>query len=222
MSKDDTIQLDILMPVLETPPPSESPGSNVGGIFGDDSLAVCTAKLAASEAFLGLITRDLPFQDFMREILMTFMKVVKSEAGSILEVDHHNQTLFFRAMVGTSSDKLNKFTVPMGQGIVGHVAESKQALVVSDVEENRVHLKAIEKAVGFETRNLVAVPILIRGRIFGVLELLNRVGESTYTAADVELLGYIADAAAKSIECRLMLAWALDKSSHEKTSKDAA
>ena len=53
--------------------------------------------------------------------------------------------------------------------------------MVSDVAENKMHLKAIQDAVGFEARNLVAVPIVIRGRIFGVLELLNRIGEHDFT-----------------------------------------
>jgi GAF domain-containing protein len=95
----------------------------------------------------------------------------------------------------------------MGQGIVGHVAEARRPLVVSDVSENKMHLKAIQDAVGFTARNLVALPIVIRGRIYGVLELLNRIGENDYTPADVELLTYACEMAAKAIEARLMIAW---------------
>ena len=49
-------------------------------------------------------------------------KVVKSEAGSLLEVDHEKNSLFFRAVVGASSDRVSNFVIPMGQGVVGHVA----------------------------------------------------------------------------------------------------
>jgi GAF domain-containing protein len=139
------------------------------------------------------------------------MKVVKCEAGSIFEVDESRNALFFRAVVGQSSDQLASFVIPLGQGIVGHVAESRQPVVVSDVPENKMHLKAVQKAVGFETRNIVALPIIVRGRVFGVLELLNRVGEAEFTPTDMELLGACIQLAAKAIEVRLMIAWAAQK-----------
>lgn len=177
-------------------------------IFGGDLNAMVTAKQVALESMLKLLVRDLKFTDFMREILMVMMKVVKSEAGSILEVDHKNNNMFFRATAGQSSDTITKFTVPMGQGIAGYVAESMQPLIVANIKENQMHLKAIEKAVGFETRNLVAVPLVIRGKIFGVLELLNRVGDENYSDNDIELLNYLCEMSAKAIEVRLMLSYA--------------
>lgn len=201
--------------VLEAPPPNESPlagldgsgGLGIDGLFDDESLAITAAKFSVVESFLKSITRDQSFEEFVRELLLGVMKVVKSEAGSVLEVDHARNALFFRSVVGTSSDRVSSFVIPMGQGVVGHVAEARRPLVVSDVAENKLHLKAIQDAVGFEARNLVAVPIIVRGKVFGVLELLNRIGEPDYSQADVELLAYACEMAAKAIEARLMIAW---------------
>ncbi|MCM2322303.1 MAG: GAF domain-containing protein [Oligoflexia bacterium] len=176
-------------------------------LFSADSFALATGKYVALDSMLKLLTRDYRFTEFARELLLIIMNVVKSEAGSILEVNQKERVLFFRASVGQSSDSIGKFTVPIGQGIAGYVAESLQPLVVADVKENQRHLKSIEKAVGFETRNLVALPLVVRGRIFGVIEVLNRVGEENYTVADIELLNYLCEAAAKAIEIRLMLSW---------------
>jgi signal transduction protein with GAF and PtsI domain len=204
--------------VLEAPPQTEAPSAGMGGVIGlfaDESMAVIASKFSLVEAFLRSVTRDQPYSDFSREILMATMKVVKCEAGSLLEVDHRQNTIFFRAVVGTRSDRVAKFTVPMGQGIVGHVAESRRPLLVSNVGENQLHLKAIAKAVGFETRNLVAVPILVRGKIHSVLELLNRVGEPEFTQADADLLAYACEMAGKAIEARLMIAWGAAKRQKE-------
>jgi GAF domain-containing protein len=177
-------------------------------IFADDVLtAVTTAKFTVLEAFLNLLPRGCKFNEFTREILLTLMRVVKSEAGSLLEVDHTTGTLFFRAVVGQSSDKVARFKIPLGQGVVGHVAESKQPLLVANVKEEQRHLKSIGNAVGFEAKNLLAVPIIVRGKVFGVVELLNRIGETNFTAGDVELLRYACEMAAKTIEIRLMLNW---------------
>ena len=55
---------------------------------------------------------------------------------------------------------------------------------------------------------MIAVPILIRGRVYGVLELLNRIGENSFTEGDLEILVYICEMAAKFIEIRMMIQWA--------------
>jgi GAF domain-containing protein len=176
-------------------------------LFGAESLAQVTAKFAVVDALLRLTTRDCKFPDFMREVLLVPMRVVKCEAGSLLEVDPSSKTLFFRAVVGQSSDRVAEFVIPMGQGIAGHVAESRQPVHVQNVAENKMHLKAIQDAVGFEARNMIAVPIVVRGQTFAVLELLNRVGEPNFTAADLELLDYFCEMASKAIEARLMISW---------------
>jgi GAF domain-containing protein len=197
---------------LEAPPAVEPETGTIGGeLFGADALAFVSCKLHIAEAFLKLAGKDCKFSDFSRDILLTIMKVVKSEAGSLLEYDPKRQALFFRATAGTSSDKVSNYVIPMGTGIVGHVAESRQPLVVSNAEENKIHLKTIDAAVGFTTRNLVAIPIIVRGQLYGVLELLNRIGDGDYTKQDVELLTYCAEMAAKALEVRFMIAWALRK-----------
>src|SRR4051812_29574296 len=94
-------------PVLEAPPPPEAPVNSLSSLFADDALTfVTTAKFTILESLLNLLTRSCKFNEFTREILLTLMRVVKSEAGSLLEVDHTSNTLFFRAVVGQSSDKV--------------------------------------------------------------------------------------------------------------------
>lgn len=222
MSQNENEAPEIGPVILEeaSTPPEADVGRDL--LFGTaESFALITAKHVALDAILKLLTRNLRFNEFVRDLLLILMGVVKSEAGSILEVDHRNKAMFFRAVVGQSSDTITQFTVPVGQGIAGYVAESLQPLVVSDMSENRIHLKAIERAVGFETRNLVAMPLVVRGRVYGVLELLNRVGDKTYTTQDVELLTYLCEAASRALEIRMMIAWSKQQSQKKATGEAA-
>jgi GAF domain-containing protein len=209
-------------PTLDFAEHAASPLSVETPLLPHDSLLVAVAKVGALESLLALIVRDCKFQEFMKEILNVIMRVIKSEAGSILELDHKNNTFFFRAVVGQSSDRVDHFIIPAGQGIVGYVAESGQPLVVHDVKENKIHLKSVSNAIGFEARNMIALPILIRGQVFGVLELLNRVGEHTFTPADVELLTYLCNMSARAIEMRLMIGWASSSRRQDKRDQDVA
>jgi signal transduction protein with GAF and PtsI domain len=213
-----------IMPSLEEAPaagPSFS-SSGIDTLFSPESMGMMLAKSVALEAFINAAVHNSTFNEFIREILITIMNVVKSEAGSVFEADHGNRTFFFRSVVGSSSDRVVNFSIPFGQGIVGHVAESKLPLNVENAPENKTHLKSIEKAVGFETRNLIAVPILVRGRIYGVLELLNRIGEPNFSSADSDLLVYLCQMAAKTIELRMMIAWARTQDKEKKSGDQAA
>ncbi len=183
-------------------------------IVDNDSLFCINRKFAAVESLFRLVTRDsLTFGQLISEILRIAMEQVKSEAGSFLEIDYQNTCLFFRAAAGRSSEGLLNFTVPLGQGIAGFVCENQQPMALSSIDDSSVYLSTISNAVGFEAKNMVAYPVVIRGVTFGCLELLNRLGEPQYTDADKEVLVTICDYAAKVIENRLMLA-AISKELH--------
>ncbi len=195
---------------LEEPPQADAPMSTLQSLGGEGGASPLEhVKLAMMESFLGMTTRDIPYSDFLREMLFAVMKAVSCEAASFLEVDHQNQQLFFRSCTGRVSDQVLKFVIPIGTGLAGHVAQSQEHLVVHQAQENKQHLKAIGDAVGFEAKNLVAFPIVIRGTVYGVIELINRTGEENFTESDVELMKYLCNAMAKCIEMRLMLAWSL-------------
>jgi putative methionine-R-sulfoxide reductase with GAF domain len=208
---------------LEAPPPPESAVNSMSALFEDDVHAVETmAKFTIVEALLNILPRACSYNEFARDMLLTLMRVVKAEAGSLLEVDHTTNTLSFRAVVGQSSDKVAKFKIPVGQGVVGYVAESKLPLVVANPGQEAKHLKSIGNAVGFEAKNLVAVPIIVRGRVYGVVELLNRLGEASFTASDVEMLTYACQMMSKAIEVRLMLNWVRHRSGASGPTEKAA
>jgi sigma-B regulation protein RsbU (phosphoserine phosphatase) len=192
---------------LEIPENIESPDALKEIMFQED-LPLLASKLSILEAFFNLPTKNISFQDFMRELLLIIMKVIRSEAASLLEVDYVNKNIFFRAAAGVSSDQIVKYVIPLGRGIVGHVVESKQPYLLADAKENKVHLQAISNAVGFSTRNMLAFPLIIQGKVFGVIELLNRIAEKNFTETDFEILSYLSPFIAKTIEIRLMLTWA--------------
>lgn len=204
--KDSKIALELPDFQLESPP-SAGEGVAGAGFFSDDSVAGAVARGAAVEGFLLALTQNLSFQDFTREILLAIMKSVKCEAGSILELDEPRQQFFFRAVVGQSSDRLTEFRVPQREGLVGHVGETRLPLIVDDLHHNAKHLRSISDAVGFEARNLIAIPMVIRGKLYGVIELLNRIGEQSFTPEDQDLLIALIPLACRAIEIRLMLAY---------------
>jgi sigma-B regulation protein RsbU (phosphoserine phosphatase) len=195
------------LPSLEEPVRGET--TEETDILVDATAHQMPSRLSLLEQLIKLMPQSLSFHEFMRENLLAVMSVIRCEAGSILEADIENQNLVFRSSVGLRSDKVVRFSVPFGQGVAGHVAEARQTLVIANAEESEKHLRTVTDAIGFETRNLIAVPIVIRGQIYGVLELLNRVGEPHFQDSDVDLVEFAAEYMAKTIECRMMINWAM-------------
>lgn len=186
-------------------------GAQVDPIFREEVLldegAVSTSvRLAALEEIFSYVNSDDDFKTVAAKILAVATKHIPSEAGSFFEIDYKNRDIFFRAIFGKTSDGLLNVSVPLGAGIVGRVCETQKTEVLSQMKDNSVHLKNIGLLVGFDAKDVVACPVVIRGVTFGCIELLNRNGSDKYSQSDIEILESICKYAAKVIENRLVVA----------------
>jgi Nif-specific regulatory protein len=59
---------------------------------------------------------------------------------------------------------------------------------VSDVASDPRHAAAFTQALGFETRSLLAVPVLHQDRVLGVIELVNKTGSNQFQRHEIELV----------------------------------
>ena len=177
-------------------------------------------KLNFLEKTLTLPNRNLGFSEFCREILIALAEAIPSAAGAIFELDADREFLFFRATLGESADQVLSIEVPSDRGVFGHVLETREAILITTAQSNELHLKSVGHAVGYEAKNLMAAPIMIRGRVFGVVELLDRMGEPTYLQEDLELFRDLAGFSASLIETRLTLSFALQALAAENRSTE--
>jgi signal transduction protein with GAF and PtsI domain len=188
-------------------PENEESALEKAPLFSEIAIAEMLTKLTALEALMSLTTKASSFDQMMEDLLKIILNAVKSEAASVFEIDVSRRLLYSRAALGSGSDRLKSVTIPLGQGIVGHVAESRVSLAVDSVSESEQHLRSQESLREFEAKNIVALPILIRGQVYGVIEILNREGQSGFTSSDVALLNYLTKMVARVIEVRMMIAW---------------
>lgn len=172
--------------------------------------ALLSVRLEVVVGLSQLASGSRSYPDLCRETLQFFRTAIPCEAGSFFEVSNSDRALFVRTAFGQASEQISSFSVPIGQGIVGHVAESKAPMILSgDVGRSKIYFKQIADAVGFETRSVLVVPIVIRGRVFGVVELLNRIGSPGFDRRDLETAMLLSRVSAAILEGRLVLAHAL-------------
>ncbi|MCB1325148.1 MAG: SpoIIE family protein phosphatase [Spirochaetales bacterium] len=151
-----------------------------------------TIRINSSEDLHGLLT---VIMDTAREFL-------DSEASSLLLYDAESEELIFDIARGSHGGLLARRRIGAGQGIAGLCARDRQPILVNDAAHDARVLKNIDQELQFETRNLLAVPMLARGQLIGVLEVLNTSDRRDYDRTDVRLLTYLSNMAALAIRNR--------------------
>src|SRR5205823_552051 len=107
--------------------------------------------------------------------------------------------LVFEIALGQKADEVKKFRVPLGHGIAGHVAATGQPTATSGGGDPR-QAREIGESVGYVPRSILCVPLFYADRVIGVLELLDKVDEATFTMMDMQVLGLFANLAAVALE----------------------
>ena len=119
---------------------------------------------------------------------------------SILLKDPKTGDMVFSVVVGTNSKRLQGVRLPKGEGIAGYVMETGTPVVVDDVTKDKRFSDKVDKYTRFNTQSIIATPLKTDDKIFGVIELVNRINEETFSEKDLALLFSIAEYAAIAIE----------------------
>jgi two-component system, NtrC family, sensor histidine kinase KinB len=121
------------------------------------------------------------------------------EAGSLLMRDELTGDLLFVMTLEGSEETLAGVRVPRGKGIVGQVAEEQKYLIVHDPQNHPQFYPKVSELVNYPTRNILCVPIVVKGRTIGVIELLNKT-EGQFTEEEAQRLERMAATIGVAIE----------------------
>jgi hypothetical protein len=177
-----------ITPVLAAPPQpvTEVPVSLVTAELGraaHDGLRALDAALAGVEAG----------EPATGAALDALLSVVPAESGAVLWHVPAHGVLRFVAARGPRAAGLTGVELPDAAGIAGLVRRSGAALRIHDAGAHPAHYDAVDRTTGYRTRAIVAVPIGRPGEPpRGVLELLNPVGESTFSAWHLQAANRVA------------------------------
>jgi diguanylate cyclase (GGDEF)-like protein len=146
----------------------------------------------------------------IRGILDRVMEHIGSFFGplnwSLLLVDAEKSELAFAVAVGKGSESLVGTRIPLSEGIAGWVANRGVPAIVESTSSDHRWSDRLDSITGFRTESIIAVPLRSGDKVFGVIELLNRLDGRPFTAYDMRVLSTIADFAAIGIEKAYYLA----------------
>lgn len=124
-----------------------------------------------------------------------------SEAGSLLLYDNKKKELSFQVTLGpVGSDIVKKeIRLPIDRGIAGEVARTRKPIIVNDVRNDPRFFAGVDSATQFSTRNILAVPMIDRQRLVGVIEMVNKIGSDSFSHEDLRFLEILAAWAASAV-----------------------
>ncbi len=146
-----------------------------------------------SEIYSSLEPEEVLFQS-----LKGIVSLIGCEAGSIWELSEEEGKLFFRAIVGRGAENLKGKSLHLGEGIAGSVAASGKPRVIDDVRKSSEWNPDFDRASSFHTENLLTFPLKSRGKVIGVIQLLNK--EGGFRSEDIELIENLAGPVAMALE----------------------
>lgn len=151
-----------------------------------------------------LVAKTLNSTLRLKEVLDIVMNKIKdlimAEAWSILMLDEATNELVFEVALGEKGEKVKEMRLAMGQGVAGWVAQNRKPVIVADATSDQRFFKGVDQRTGFRTRSIIATPLISRGRLLGVVEIMNKLGDIPFNEKDLELLQILADHAAIAIE----------------------
>ena len=132
------------------------------------------------------------------------MEKIPSESGSFYVADLNRRDLGFAAVRGPKASELLalKLRVPMGKGLVGFCAQEGVAVAISDAQRDRRFFKEISQRLGYETKSMITTPVIYENRTLGAIQLINKSGSTTFNAAELSVLHYLAHQAAIFLEAQ--------------------
>ena len=144
------------------------------------------------------ISRESSLEGLIDRILQDSRPWLRCDTCSLFLPDHEAGDLVLHSAQGGECTH-GQIRVPMGAGVVGAAMDNRETIKVDVVRQDPRFFAAADKKTGFETRALIAVPLLDGDACRGVIEFINPEDRTCFSDADVALSEYFAGLVASTL-----------------------
>jgi two-component system, NtrC family, sensor histidine kinase KinB len=131
------------------------------------------------------VTSSIDTHEVYKLVVQKLNEYFNVDAGSLLLRDDATDDLVFVMTLEGGEEKLAGVRVPPGQGVVGHVVTTRHWELVHNAQTDPRFYGKVSEDVGYVTRSILCVPMIVKDRVIGAIELLNKLdGRFTEDEAD--------------------------------------
>lgn len=146
-----------------------------------------------------LINSSLEIDEVLNLSMQLVEKTLGASASSILLHEPETNQLKFYLATGDKKDILKIIRMPADQGVAGRAFQTGRTLLIPEAGKSPFFYKQVDEKSKFITKNLIATPIVVKGKRIGVLEVLNKT-HGTFGPVDARSLKAISREISIAIE----------------------
>lgn len=117
----------------------------------------------------------------------------------LLDVDNKGE-LYFQTGEGPSAGQLKRLHTARQSSITNWVMRNGKPMMVNNPEKNSGFYKLLDDATGFRTRHALAAPLISGGKVFGVIEALNKPTGAIFSKRDLNTILDVANISTTAFE----------------------
>lgn len=136
-------------------------------------------------------------EDLLQRIVNMACEITDAGKSSLMIVDNESKELIIKAAKGIDEDIVDRQRIPIGSGVAGKVVLTGEHLFINGLTEG-VHL--LNNKEHHKGDSLISVPLKIADKIFGVLNVADRLSGGRFTEEDLYMLLTLAKKGALRIE----------------------
>jgi len=145
-------------------------------------------ELSAIIKLSALIHSSLQISDVLTFTMKAAEEFMDAEASSVYEFDTEKNDIIIRFAREGKGGFLQSKRLKLGEGIAGWVIQTGKPMIVEDVHKDPVFSDRVDRQTGFTTQSLLCVPLIIRGKTTGAIQVINKKDGKPFTQEDSELL----------------------------------
>lgn len=150
--------------------------------------------------FSALINSSLNIIEVLDNAMKWAEEFIDAEASSVYELEEDNNELSIRLARGEKKRAVEGLKLNVGEGIAGSVVATGKPVVIQDVRNDKRFSDKIDRSTGFKTRSMICVPLILRDKPVGALQVMNKRNREPFRQADLELLNSMAQLIAVAME----------------------
>jgi len=133
------------------------------------SLDVSAETLATLAEIGQEINTSLDLDEVLAKAAELTKRLIQYEIFAVMLIEEPTRQLYFRFAIGHRREVVEHWRIPWGEGIIGTAAATGRAVRVGDVHQDPRYLNALDAV-----RSELAVPLLVGGKVIGVLDIESR------------------------------------------------
>lgn len=157
-------------------------------------------RLTALNKVSSIVNSTLDLETLLKNTIALISDVMGVEICSLMLLEGEPRTLRIVVAHGLDEGIIKSTVIKPGDGIAGYVAKTGRPLLIPDISRDPLFSKYSRTGADYRTKSVLSVPLIIKEKVIGVINVNNKIASDVFNDSDLQLLETLATQIATAIE----------------------